>query len=198
MDNCYRNGTFKGVILDQRKESYMKRNIALVLAGIVVISFFLPWVSVDAGLMSGLTAKISKVIKVQEQKMQLYSISGFKVPILANSKESRVMITIIKIFEPNITNADKKSYLIWIIPILAIAMFLAGDFFKNNKWVFLGIGITGLTISLGATLKIMMTNLDKVALKINIGYGFWLVLIGYLGLAVLGIIKFLELHKNKS
>lgn len=170
----------------------MKRNIALALAAVIVISFFLPWVSVEAGL----AGKLTKMINIEEQKVQLYSISGFKVPILANSEESRLMITVIKIFEPNITNADKKSFLIWVVPILAIAMFFAGDIFKNNKWVFLGIGVMGVLIFLGSTIKILTTDLDKVVMKINIGYGFWLVLIGYLGLGIMGAIKFLEIQKK--
>jgi hypothetical protein len=179
-----------------KKGGLMKRNIALGLAGLIVISFFLPWVSVDAGIAGKLTGKLSKIIEIKEQKIELYSISGFKVPILANSKESKLMITIIKIFEPNITNADKKSFLIWIIPILAVAMFFAGDIFKDNKWVFLGIGLLGIVIFLGATMKIMTTDLDKAVMKVNIGYGFWLVLIGYLGLGIMGVIEFLGLQKK--
>ena len=106
------------------------------------------------------------------------------------------MITVIKIFAPDVTNADKKSYLIWIIPLLAVAMFLAGDFFKNNKWVFLGIAVVGILIFLGATAKIMTTELDKEVLKVNIEYGFWLVLIGYLGLGILGLTHFLGMQKK--
>jgi hypothetical protein len=170
----------------------MKRNIALALAVVIVVSFFLPWVSVEAGL----AGKLSKMVNIKTENVQLYSISGFKVPVLANGKESRLMITIIKIFEPDVTNADKKSYLIWIIPLLAIAIFFAGDIFKNNKWVFLGIGVVGVLIFLGATTKILMTDLDKAVMKINIGYGFWLVLIGYLGLGIMGAIKFLEIQKK--
>jgi hypothetical protein len=179
-----------------KKGGFMKRYIALGLAGLIVISFFLPWVSVDAGIAGKLTEKLSKIVELKQQKIELYSISGFKVPILANRKDSRLMITIIKIFEPNITNADKKSFLIWMIPILAIVMFLAGDIFKDNKWVFLGIGLLGVLIFLGATMKIMTTDLDKAVMKVNIGYGFWLVLIGYLGLGIMGAIEFLGLQKK--
>ena len=172
----------------------MKRILMLVFAVVVLVAFFLPWVSVESGGTKGLT----KIIKIEGIPAQFKSISGFQVPVLANSEESRLMITIIKIFKPGITNADKKSYLIWIVPLLAVAMALTMQFLKDNKWLHLAIGIIGVTIFSVATFKIATTNLDKVVLRVNIGYGLWLVFVGYLGIGILALLEFMRLRKIKT
>jgi len=82
-----------------------KKKVLLVLVVVIVISFFLPWVSIE----SKAVGSVTKLLTGKKQAT-INSISGFKVPILANSEESRFMITIIKIFQPDIENADKKKF----------------------------------------------------------------------------------------
>lgn len=57
------------------------------------------------------------------------------MPILANGSESRFMISIMKIFNPGIKDADKKSFLIWGVPLFAVVLFLIGRYLGKNKWV---------------------------------------------------------------
>ena len=172
----------------------MKRMLMLLFAVVVVIAFFLPWVSVKTEVATGL----KKIVKLEIKGIpeQFISISGFQVPVMANSKESRLMITLIKIFKPEIKNADKKSYLIWIVPILAVIMALIANLLKNNKWVHLAVGIIGVAIFGVAVFKIATTNLEKVVLKVNIEYGLWLVFVGYLGIGVMALLEFLRLSKG--
>ena len=105
-----------------------KKDLLLVLVIVIFVSFFLPWVSIES-------KALGNVVKLLTGKDQTasYSISGYKVPVLANSDQSKLMIAIIKIFAPDITNADKKSYLIWIIPLLAIVIYLVGNSPIANK-----------------------------------------------------------------
>ena len=165
----------------------------LISLVVIVISFFLPWISVES-------AAIGEVTKALTGKRQatIDSISAFKVPILANSKESRFMISVIKIFNPGIKNADKKSFLIWLVPGLALIIFLISRFFYKNKWVNLAFGIIGCPIFFIAVYKITTTDLDKLVLRVNINLGLWLTLFGYLGIGVLGFINFIQLTKKKS
>lgn len=67
---------------------------------------------------------------------------------------------------------------------------------KDNKWVGLAIGIVGIAIFAFATFKITTTDLDKLVLKVNIGYGLWLTLVGYLGIGILQVAEFLQLNKS--
>jgi len=171
----------------------IKKNLMLILVIVIFVSFFLPWVSVE----SQVVGNVSKLLTGKKQAT-IDSISGFKVPILANSEESRFMITIIKIFQPKITNADKKSFLIWCVPLLAVVILLVSNALKTNKWVRLVFGVLGILIFVGATYKIITTDLDKMIIKVNIEYGFWLILFGYLGIGILQITEFLKLEKSSK
>jgi len=171
----------------------MKKNIVFVFAAVVFIAFFLPWASVGTGSAVG---RVAKLIQAEEKQAQFISISGFQVPVMANSKESKLMISVIKIFQPGITDADKKSYLIWAVPLMAVIMSLIARFFQNNKWVHLALAIIGILIFAVAVFKIATTGLDKALIKVNIEYGLWLVFIGYLGIGVLSAFNFLRLSKT--
>jgi len=164
-----------------------------ILALVIVVSFFLPWISVESAAVGG----VMKLLKGKKQAA-LYSISGFKVPILANGEKSRTMISIIKLFQPNMENADKKSYLLWSVPLLAVIMLGLTNMFKDNKWVRLAIGIVGIAIFAVATFKIASTDLDKMVLKVNIAYGLWFILIGYLGIGIIQIVEFFQLNKSSK
>ena len=168
----------------------LKKNLMLFLVIVIVVAFFLPWISVE----SAVVGKVSKILTGKTQAT-IGSVSGFKVPILANSEESRLMIAVIKIFQPDITNADKKSFLIWVIPLLAVVIFLVGNTSKTNQWIRLVFGILGILIFVGVTYKIITTDLDKMIIKVNIEYGLWLIIFGYLGIGILQIGEFLKLRK---
>ena len=167
--------------------------IIFIIVGIIFIGFLLPWVSVE----SPAAGKISELLTGKKQG-EFYSISGFQVPILANSKESKLMISIIKLFNPGIKDADKKSWLIWLVPGLALLMLIALLVWGNNKWLQLAFGILGVVIFAGATFKILTTNLDKVILKVSISYGLWTLLVGYLLLGCVSLLNFTTLLKTKA
>jgi hypothetical protein len=159
---------------------------------VIFISFFLPWVSVE----SPAASKISEILTGKKQG-GFYSISGFQVPILANSKESRLIITVIKLFNPGIKDADKKSWFIWAVPGLAIAMLILLLIWGRNRWLELALGIIGVAIFGVATFKILTTNLDKLVLKVSIVYGLWALLIGYLLLGCVCLLNYTGLLKRK-
>jgi hypothetical protein len=54
----------------------------LILAAVIVISFFLPWVSVE----SQAVGEFSKILTGKKQAV-VANISGFQVPILANGPD---------------------------------------------------------------------------------------------------------------
>jgi len=168
-----------------------KKNVMLILVIVIAVSFFLPWISVE----SAAVGNVAKLLTGKKQEA-IVSVSGFKVPVLANSEESRLMITIIKIFQPDITNADKKSFLIWGVPLLAVVIFLVSRNPKTSKWVRLGFGVLGVLIFVVATFKIFTTDLDKVVMKVRIGYGLWMILFGYLGIGIIQIREFFKLKKS--
>jgi len=173
----------------------MKKLLSLampILAAIVIVAFFLPWVNVESAAVSA----VSKVLTGKGAAV-VDNISAFDVPILANSSESRLIISIIKIFNPNITNADKKSFLIWGIPLLAMLIVIANRILGKNKIANLVIGILGVVIFAVALFKISTTDLDKLVIQVNIGIGVWLTLYAFLGMGILSVVELMQLVKKK-
>jgi len=171
----------------------LQKPLMIVLAALIFLGFFLPWVSVESEQAGWFT----KVLSGKSQE-KIAAISGFQVPIMANSEESRLIITIAKIFNPGIEGVDKKSYAIWIMPLLAIIFALLVYFVGENKWVQLTIGVIGVLIFVVAVFKITTTDLDKAILRVRIGFGLWLILWSYLAMGALSLVRFKDLIKSKS
>jgi len=166
--------------------------ISAILAAVIFISFFLPWVNVE----SPMVGAVAKVLTGKKQA-EIASISGFAVPGLANGPDARLMLSIIKIFNPGVTDADKKSWLIWGIPLFALAIFLLGLFIADNRWFNLGVAVIGILIFIVGAYKINTTDLNKLVLDVKIGLGVWLTLYGYLGLGINGVVNFVKALANK-
>lgn len=165
----------------------MKLKKVILLGTVIIIcaAFFLPWVSVDSKAVGG----VSKFLTGTEQS-SIATISGFQVPILANGEESRLMISIIKIFQPSVTDADKKSYLIWGVPLLSVLLFGISNAFNKKRWVHLSIALIGIAIFAVGVFKITTTDMDKVIIQVNMALGLWLTLCGYLTLGLTELCAF--------
>ena len=164
--------------------------IMLVLTMLVIIAFFMPWVSVK----SEQVGMFTKILTGKNQDV-VDNISAFQVPIMVNSPDARLMISVIKIFNPGVKDVDKKSFLIWVVPFLAVIIFIISCFFGKNKWVNLIISIIGAAIFIVTVYKINTTDLNKLVLKVEIGPGLWLTLWLYLFMGVIGFLRFLKLSK---
>jgi len=171
----------------------MLKGLGLFFVILICVGFFLPWVKVESKQIGSLT----KLIVGKEQK-NMAAISGFQVPIMANSSESRLILTIAKIFKPGVKDVDKKSFLVYGVPVLGIMIFLLSVFFRQNKWINMALGILGLLIFSVAVFKIKTTDLEKAILQVRIGFGMWLILYSYLGLGALGLGRFVEILKKKG
>lgn len=167
--------------------------VSLILVVLIFVSFFLPWVHIE----SQAAGRLTEFLTGKSQATAL-SVSGFNIPILANRSDSRLMISVIKIFNPDITNADKKSWLVWLVPVLAVILFLFSFFIADNRWFNLILAILGVMIFVLGFYKIATTDLDKVVLNLRIGLGVWLTLWGYLGLGLIGFINYLKILSQKK
>jgi hypothetical protein len=162
-----------------------------VMVVFIFVSFFLPWVSMESVVTGGIGKLIGKEVK------PMAPVSGFKVPILANSSESKMMISLIRLFSPGIQDADKKSYLIWLVPGLSLVIFVAMCFLARNKWVDLVVGVLGVAIFAFGAFKLLATDLDKAVAKVVILPGVWMTLAGYLGIGLICLAGFFVLLGSK-
>jgi len=161
--------------------------ILLALALVIIACFFFPWVSVESPQLGALT----KVLTGKAQGA-LQAVSGYQIPILANGPDAQLIISIAKFFNPNAKDVDKKSWLVWGVPVLAAAIFLLSLFLGKNKWFNLAIGLLGVLVFAVALFKIKTTPMDKVVLKVNILYSLWFILLGYLGMGLACLANFVR------
>jgi hypothetical protein len=166
--------------------------ILSVLVSVIVVAFFLPWVQIE----SQHVGAVSKILTGKKQA-SMGTISGFQVPIHANRSDSKLAMSVIKIFAPNVEHADKKSFLVYIFPILSILIFFAVYYYGNNEWVHIGIAAMCIAIFAVGVLQIVTMDLDKVLLNIRIGIGLWLILIGYLGIGLVEVANYLKMKGFK-
>jgi hypothetical protein len=166
-----------------------KSEVVIAICSFVVLAaFFLPWVSINSPV-AGFVSKVTS----GKNDASFMKISGFRVPILANRADSRFTVEIIQLFNPGIKDADKKSWLIWIVPLLAVGIAAGFRFLHMNKWFNGAVFIIGLAIFAVGTVKLLTTDLNKLVMSVTISSGLWITLIGYLGI---GLVSGLQLIKS--
>ncbi len=170
----------------------LHRGVLSACIAIIVIGFFLPWVHVG----SSQVGAVSKLLTGTRQE-NITNISGVQIPILANSDESKLMITIIKIFNPGIKDADKKSWGVFGIIVLGFLIYALIYYFPKNKWIHLAIGLLGVAIFTVAVFKIATTDMDKFVIQVKIGIGMWMILAAYLVIGIMSFIQFGRQLKGK-
>jgi hypothetical protein len=161
--------------------------LVFIFAFVVMVSFFMPWISIDTPA----KGMISKFVKL-ESRSSLMKISGYQVPILANRRDSRLMIGVIKLYNPGVNDADKKSWLIWVVPLLALFLALVHAGIKENRWFNLAVAVIGMLIYAAGVYKLKTVNMDKIVMNVNILSGVWMALFGYFGMGIICLVKFIK------
>ncbi|MFA4984935.1 MAG: hypothetical protein WC559_06520 [Candidatus Omnitrophota bacterium] len=174
----------------------------LFFALLVITAFFQPWVEIESfqgGTIQIGSIQIANIPKIEIGNQQLLnrSISGYDVPVLANGRDARLVISIVKIFKPDVRDIDKKSYLVWAIPALAAAIFLLSIVLSQNKLANIIIGLAGVMIFALAWYKLSSVSLDKVVIAVRFGHGIWMTLWGYLGMGLSSILNLFYLIIKK-
>ena len=181
------------------------------MAVAAVIAFFLPWVRLETTQATNIFSQGLALASVGAGPVGFISglfsggkhglgqnISAYQVPILANSNESTLIISLMQIFMPNVRDADKKSYFLWAIPLLAVVIAAAGFFLGGNKWFNLAVGMIGIVIFSVVTYKVKSVDLDKMVMKVSTGPGLWLTLWAYFGMGIVSVIAFLTQLKGRK
>lgn len=166
----------------------------IVCMAIIFIAFFLPWVSVES---TGMVGDVLELV-TGERQVELnvdQTLSGYDVPLLANSERSRLAGALLQIFFPNIENADQKSYLIWAVPVLPVLLWFISVIFFGKAWVHAGTGVIALAVFAVASYQLMTVDLDHLVFEARIRYGLWMVVAGYLAFGLTEFAAFVKVKK---
>ncbi|MGB2630427.1 MAG: hypothetical protein WBD24_06185 [Candidatus Omnitrophota bacterium] len=183
----------------------------IIIASLVtVLCFFQPWASVAAsvtGISKELTSAADKSLKdtpfagkfIKKADEVTTAISkygdieikttvrGNQIPAMVNNKTSKVALSLTQVFFKSAEGLDKKSYLVYLLPLFGIlcgALAVLGT--KNKLYVIVMTAIGG-AISAGGLYNLLTMDVSSAAVKISIRYGLWHTMYAFLFICAVGI-----------
>ncbi|NQT22306.1 MAG: hypothetical protein HQ579_02590, partial [Candidatus Omnitrophica bacterium] len=195
----------------------------LVIAATVVIvrSFLMPWAEVSTSatkVASDLTNAAStnlkdspvaaKFIKKLEKVTDAIGefgdvevkseISGYDIPTMVNKKTSKVALSLVAILFKSAENLDKKSYLVYLMPLVAILCSLLAVIGVRRRWSIIAMCLVSGAISIGGIYNLKTTALPNAFVAITIQPGLWYTMYGYLAIFIISIVWMLLGRKKEA
>ena len=189
--------------------------MAWVSVGAVVVGFFLPWAMIDVHepslvkqlrtatplheTLGGFTKDVGRIaVKIRRGAETITGdlpslsdipkqVSGFQVPQVANQEHAQVAMALIELFTQQRQHLGGKSYLVYLLPGLALVCGLLVTFLGARLPVTMSVGILCAAIAGFGFWKLLTTNMQTLFVAITIGRGLWLSLWGYAGLALAAV-----------
>lgn len=198
--------------------------IFIVIATIVIItSFFMPWAHARTSVgrvsshvnrsigdsfsalpfVDNIVASIKDTTDVMRDLGADVDIStvvsGYNIPRMINDKSSKIALSFAESFFGTVKDLDKKSMLVYLMPIFAIVcvmLSIAGMRYKLS--VILMLLLSG-GISVGGLYVLKTMNLSNELVDIVIGKGLWRTMYGYLWIFIISILWLVtDLIKTKK
>jgi hypothetical protein len=187
---------------------FMKKIIFLILniiaAALIVFAFFMPWVNAATSVARvseqatnavgplGALPFVGKVIAGVKEGTDIVrdigdinidtTVSGYEIPKMVNSESSKVALSFARDFFRDTEGLDKKSMLVYLLPLLAIlCVGLAIIGIRYRSAVIFMLLLSGI-ISLGGLYKLNTLNLSNETVDLSILKGLWYTMYGYLSI----------------
>jgi hypothetical protein len=162
-----------------------------IFSFVIVLSFFLPWFSVEQ-IQTGALKRV-----FTEEGVAILRLSGFNIPLQANGDNSNIILNLAKLFSPGLREFADKSWLIWLLPLVALSINWLSKKFKNSLIFNLCIALFGFTASLTAGYQVMNLNLKNLICRVELSGWFWIILLSFFMIGVLGLLRFQYLTAKK-
>jgi hypothetical protein len=182
----------------------------IVCAIIIIASFFMPWAratvnatKVANNLANPASSKLQntsfgeKFVKGFNQATNAIgnlgdievktTVSGYDIPAMTSKKSSHVAIQLAQLLFKDAKDLDKKSMLVYLLPLFAIACIALAVTGLKYKGSVITTAIIGGAIGIGGLYKLMSTDLSKLPVQISIENGLWLTMYGYLLICILSV-----------
>ena len=115
------------------------------------------------------------------------TVSGYDIPTMTNKKSSHVAIQLAQVLFKDAKDLDKKSMLVYLLPLFAIACIALAVTGLRYKVSVIAAAIIGGAIGIGGLYKLMSTDLSNLPVQISIETGLWLTMYGYLLICILSV-----------
>jgi hypothetical protein len=186
--------------------------LVVICALAVIHAFFMPWAKASAsatqvakGLAKSATGGIlentpfaGKFIRELDKATNKISdigdiqiktaVSGYDIPTLINKKNSQIAVAIASVMFKDAKDLDKKSMLVYLLPLLAlvcIGLAIAG---LKNKIAVIVMAVLSGGIAAGGLYNMMTVDLSNLPIQISIEQGLWQTMYAYLIISVVGIV----------
>ena len=171
----------------------MEPIVAAALAAFVWAAFFCPWLRVE----SRPANDIKKAFGIRGES-EMVRVSGYDIPEMANAKGSRVASAVGQLFSSDAKDVGKRSYRVWILPILASLLAVLTWLSVTRRRVALTIAVVGAAVFGLGTYKILAADLDGVLFVVHVASGLWLTLVAYLAMGLLNFRLFILANESRQ
>jgi hypothetical protein len=194
--------------------------VVILGATVTVVSFFMPWATVATSAtrvskelttaaggplkdtpfagkfikqLDRATTAISEVGDIEIKA----SVSGYQVPKMVNDRTSKVALSLAQIFFKSTEGLDKKSYLVYLLPLSGIICGALAVLGLKNKLYVIIMAVLGGAISIGGLYNLYTVDLSSAVVDISIQKGLWFTMYAFLLIFLVGV-AWLVLEKKKA
>ena len=182
----------------------------IVCAIIIIASFFMPWAraSVNATkvaknladsasgklqntsfggkFLQGFNQATNAIGNLGDMEVKT-TVSGYDIPTMTSKKSSHVAIQLAQLLFKDAKDLDKKSMLVYLLPLFAIVCIALAIIGLKYKASVIAAAIIGGVIGIGGLYELIATDLSKLPVQISIENGLWQTMYGYLLICIFSI-----------
>ena len=182
----------------------------IVCAIIIIASFFMPWAratvsatKVANNMVNSASGKLQntsfggKFLQGLNQATNIIgnlgdievktTVSGYDIPAMTSKESSHVAIQLAQLLFKDAKDLDKKSMLVYLLPLFAIICIALAVVGLRYKASVIAAAIIGGVIGIGGLYELIATDLSKLPVQITIENGLWQTMYGYLLICILSI-----------
>ncbi len=185
--------------------------LVVICALAIVHAFFMPWAKASASatkvakslansatggflentpfagkFVRGLDKATDKISDLGDIKIKT-AVSGYDIPTLINKKSSQIAIAIASVMFKDAKDLDKKSMLVYLLPLFALVCLGLAIVGLKNKIAVMVMAVLSGGIAVGGLYNLMTIDLSKLPIQISIEQGLWQTMYAYLIISAIGI-----------
>lgn len=185
--------------------------LIVICALAIIHAFFMPWAKASASatkvakslaksasggilentpfagkFIRGLDKTTDKISDLGDIQIKT-AVSGYDIPTLINKKTSQIAIAIASVMFKDAKDLDKKSMLVYLLPLFALLCIGLAVVGLKNKIALIVMAVLSGGIAVGGLYNMMTIDLSKLPIQISIEQGLWQTMYAYLIISVIGI-----------
>ncbi len=192
--------------------------VCLVVAAsaLIVVAFFMPWAKVATSV-TGISKEVTKSVEDTPYASKVVgkiaaftdaisaiggdveiktTVTGFQVPKMVNDESSKVALSLAETLFNSPKGIDKKSYLVYLLPGLAVVCAFLAFLGLSNRLYVIPMLLIGGAISIAGLYNLYTMDVSSQVVQITIMDGLWYSMYSFLFIFLVGIVWLLTDRKK--